>query len=211
MPHVVLLGDSIFDNAPYTDGGPDVISQLRALLPAGWGASLLAIDGATTDDVAGQVERLPGDATHLVLSVGGNNALLEASVLDMPASSMAQAVGLLADVAAAFETRYRAAVAACLRPGLPLSVCTIYNGCFPDAAYQRIVSVALMVFNDAILRVAIGHGLPVVDLRLVCTDALDYANPIEPSVAGGGKIARLIAGLMTGANADARATRVVTG
>lgn len=211
MPHVVLLGDSIFDNAPYTDGGPDVISQLRALLPAGWGASLLAIDGATTDDVAGQVERLPGDATHLVLSVGGNNALLEASVLDMPASSMAQAVGLLADVAAAFETRYRAAVAACLRPALPLSVCTIYNGCFPDAAYQRIVSVALMVFNDAILRVAIGHGLPVVDLRLVCTDALDYANPIEPSVAGGGKIARLIAGLMTGANADARATRVVTG
>ncbi len=211
MPHVVLLGDSIFDNAPYTDGGPDVISQLRALLPAGWGASLLAIDGATTDDVAGQVERLPGDATHLVLSVGGNNALLEAPVLDMPASSMAQAVGLLADVAAAFETRYRAAVAACLRPALPLSVCTIYNGCFPDAAYQRIVSVALMVFNDAILRVAIGHGLPVVDLRLVCTDALDYANPIEPSVAGGGKIARLIAGLMTGANADARATRVVTG
>ena len=25
VPHVVLLGDSIFDNAPYTNGGPDVI------------------------------------------------------------------------------------------------------------------------------------------------------------------------------------------
>jgi hypothetical protein len=32
MPHIVLLGDSIFDNAPYTRGGPDVISQVRQLL-----------------------------------------------------------------------------------------------------------------------------------------------------------------------------------
>ena len=29
MPHVVLLGDSIFDNGAYTQGGPDVITQLR--------------------------------------------------------------------------------------------------------------------------------------------------------------------------------------
>src|SRR5690349_5483722 len=31
--HVVLLGDSIFDNAAYVGGGPDVITQLRAALP----------------------------------------------------------------------------------------------------------------------------------------------------------------------------------
>jgi hypothetical protein len=29
MKQVVLLGDSIFDNAAYTRGGPDVIRQLR--------------------------------------------------------------------------------------------------------------------------------------------------------------------------------------
>jgi hypothetical protein len=33
MTHIVLLGDSIFDNSPYTAGGPDVISQVRQLLP----------------------------------------------------------------------------------------------------------------------------------------------------------------------------------
>lgn len=33
MPHIVLLGDSIFDNAHYTLGGPDVIAQVRKLLP----------------------------------------------------------------------------------------------------------------------------------------------------------------------------------
>ena len=35
MPHVALLGDSIFDNGAYTSGGPDVVTQLRAILPAG--------------------------------------------------------------------------------------------------------------------------------------------------------------------------------
>jgi hypothetical protein len=32
--HLALLGDSIFDNAAYTAGAPDVIAHVRALLPA---------------------------------------------------------------------------------------------------------------------------------------------------------------------------------
>jgi hypothetical protein len=36
MPHVVLLGDSTFDNAAYVAGGPDVPTQLRARLPHDW-------------------------------------------------------------------------------------------------------------------------------------------------------------------------------
>ncbi|HEX6372708.1 MAG TPA: hypothetical protein VF006_27555 [Longimicrobium sp.] len=35
MPHVVLLGDSIFDNASYVAGGPDVVTHLRGELPHG--------------------------------------------------------------------------------------------------------------------------------------------------------------------------------
>ena len=63
MPHVVLIGDSIFDNAAYTRGGPDVVSQVRGLLPPGWEATLLAVDGSTTDHVADQLGRLPKQAT----------------------------------------------------------------------------------------------------------------------------------------------------
>ncbi len=81
MPHLVLLGDSIFDNARYTSGGPDVVSQVRRLLPSGWSASLLAMDGSTTDNIADQMQRVPDETTHLVLSIGGNNALLHASEL----------------------------------------------------------------------------------------------------------------------------------
>src|SRR3712207_7657631 len=46
MPHVVLLGDSIFDNKSYVGGGPDVIAQVRDDLPPGWKATLCAVDGA---------------------------------------------------------------------------------------------------------------------------------------------------------------------
>ena len=49
MKHVVLLGDSIFDNAAYVAGGPDVVKQLRAALPNDWRATLNALDGAVGD------------------------------------------------------------------------------------------------------------------------------------------------------------------
>jgi hypothetical protein len=38
--------------------------------------------------------------------------------------------------------------------------------------------------------------LPLIDLRLVCNEDADFANPIEPSVRGGAKIATAIAALV---------------
>ena len=209
MSHVVLIGDSIFDNGVYTRGGPDVVSQVRALLPPAWHATLRAVDGSTTEDVVGQLGRLPEDATHLVLSVGGNNALMHLRLLDTPVTSMAKAIETLADVASEFEGRYRSCVAACLTTNLPLVVCTIYNGAFDDRAFQRIASTTLTVFNDAILRVAIEHALPVIDLRSVCAKPEDYANPIEPSSVGGEKIARAIVVIVCEGNANVPAARIV--
>ena len=215
MPHLVLLGDSIFDNAQYTSGGPDVVSQVRNLLPSGWDASLLAVDGSTTVNIPDQIQRLPKASTHLVLSVGGNNALTEASRLGisffgLTGEPTSKALDSLADISDTFESAYRSAVAACLRPGLPLDVCTIYNGCFPDKSYQRIASLALAIFNDVIIRVAIERGLPVIDLRSICATAADYANPIEPSSIGGEKIARAIVALVTGRDNQMYGTRIVT-
>ena len=209
MAHLVLLGDSIFDNAAYTRGGPDVVSQVRKTLPPGWIASLLAVDGATTAGIREQVLRLPADATHLVLSVGGNDALMHESVLALRATSIAQALGLFGEVVSGFEKGYRSAVDICLDTGLPLTLCTIYNGCFPDPQYQRVIRVALAVFNDAILRVAIERGLAVIDLRALCVNPDDYANPIEPSSVGGEKISRVIAAWVTGIEPHSGSTRIV--
>jgi len=211
MPHVVLLGDSIFDNGAYTQGGPDVIAQLREALPAGWRATLGAIDGATTQDVDPQLRALPSDVTHAVLSLGGNDALGHADLIDMRVRSSADVLGRLADAAAGFEARYRRAVWAVLERRIPLTICTIYNGNFPDADFQRLASTALAVFNDAILRVAFERALTVIDLRLVFNEPADYANPIEPSSHGGAKIARAIRLVLELPVTTDRVARVVPG
>ena len=129
MTHIVLLGDSIFDNGAYTGGGPDVISQLRGILPSGWDATLLALDGARTEDVVRQLIRLPDDTSHLVLSVGGNDALAHGDLLDGPAASAAQVLGFLADAAGGFERRYRRLIGRLMEYGLPVTVCTISDWC----------------------------------------------------------------------------------
>ena len=208
--HVVLLGDSIFDNASYTKGRPAVISQVRELLPAGGHASLLAVDGATTEDVRSQIARVPPDASHLVLSVGGNDVLGSSGFLYAPARSTDEAVAALSDVSRAFEEKYRRAVAACQSRSLLLTLCTIYNGRFPDAQFQRLASTALMVFNDVILRVGIEFSLSMIDLRFVCSSPADYANPIEPSSIGGAKIARAIVNLVSSRHSENNGAVVVT-
>ncbi len=81
MKHIVLLGDSIFDNAAYVSGHPDVIRQLRTILPKDWQASLLAVDGSVTADVLTQIPRIPASATHLIVSAGGNDGLSRADIL----------------------------------------------------------------------------------------------------------------------------------
>jgi lysophospholipase L1-like esterase len=194
--HVVLLGDSIFDNAAYTGGAPDVVDLLRRRLPDGWRATLGAVDGGTTESVRGQLRRLPPDATHLVVSAGGNDALGHVDFLGAPAGSTAEALLGLFDIAAGFERRYHAMLAEVLARGLPTAICTIYYPRFPEPTLQKVAVTALAVCNDCIIRAAFAHGLPLLDLRSVCTEEADYADPIEPSARGGEKIARAIAGML---------------
>ncbi len=189
--HVALLGDSILDNGAYTSGGPDVVSQLTSMLPAGWRASLLAVDGAMMGGLAHQLYDLPEDVSHVVVSIGGNDVLQSLDVLRLKVESSADALLGLGKRAQGFERGYRAAIDLVRQLGQPTTICTIYNGNLSgqEGAAAR---VALTAFNDVILRVAFEWHLPVIDLRLVCTEPADYANPIEPSSRGGEKIAGAI-------------------
>jgi hypothetical protein len=198
MNHIVLLGDSIFDNAAYVGNGPDVIRQLRAMLPQGWRATLNAMDGAAIEDIRTQLGRMPGDASHLVLSVGGNDALLEAGVIEERARSTAAALDRLAEVRDRFERNYHTMLGEVRARMLPTAVCTIYDARFPDADQRRRAAVALTTLNDCITREVFAHELTLIDLRLVCDEDTDFANPIEPSLHGGAKIARAIAGFAAG-------------
>jgi hypothetical protein len=199
MGHIVLLGDSIFDNGRYVPGEPDVVEQLRAVLPAGWRATLRAVDGAVTPGVVSQASRLPDDATHLVVSAGGNDALSASYILGSPVRSVAEAVALLAAAQERFALEYRRMLEAVLAANLPTALCTIYDtpSSAPD---QRIIRTALSVFNDVITRAAFANGVALIDLRLICGADEDYANPIEPSARGGAKIAAAIARFAAGAS-----------
>lgn len=196
--HVVLLGDSIFDNKRYVGKDPAVIDQLRAALPVGWKATLLARDRSIAADVPKQAQQLPDDATHLVLSAGGNDALQTSGILSMRAASGADVFVKLAEVREAFQAAYAKAVAAVLRARKPLVVCTIYEPNYPDAKVQRMAAAGLAVFNDAIGREAARRGVPVLDLRALFTEKADYANAIEPSAAGGRKLVAAVRGIVTG-------------
>lgn len=207
MSHVVLLGDSVFDNRAYVGGGPEVVEQLRSDLPPPWRATLGAVDRAVIRSVGAQLGRLPADATHLVLSVGGNDALGYSGVLGAPARSVGEALESLARIGQTFERDYRAMLDDVLARKLPTAVCTIYNPNYPDALRQRLAIAALAHLNDPIGRIAAERGLPIIDLRLVCSEPADYANPIEPSVRGGEKIAAAISALVLGH--DFRAGRSV--
>jgi hypothetical protein len=190
--HIVLLGDSIFDNQAYTAGEPDVVTHLKGLLPSPWRASLCAVDGASTNELKAQCSRIPADASHVVVSVGGNDAIMNSDLLAAPVASTTEALAMFGKRASVFESRYRAALGKVQALHRPITLCTIYNGCFPPETAES-TRVALMLFNDAILRVAFERRLDVIDLRLVCDDPADYANPIEPSGPGGRRIAEAVA------------------
>jgi hypothetical protein len=74
---------------------------------------------------------------------------------------------------------------------LKTAVCTIYDavpGLTPE------LQTALAIFNDTITREATAAALPVIDIRQACVAPSDFSeiSPIEPSVAGGRKIAQAI-------------------
>lgn len=197
MAHSVLLGDSVFDNGAYVEAGSEVQAQLRALVGPHDRVSLLARDGSVLADVAAQLARLDElpDADWLIVSCGGNDVLGLVGAMQSQVGSVLEAAELLAGWQAGFRRAYRAMLEQVGAHGLPVAVATIYDAVPGIGPGLR---TALAPFNDVILREAALRRLPVLDLRLVCSTAGDFAasSPIEPSAAGGGKIAAALAQLL---------------
>jgi hypothetical protein len=91
---------------------------------------------------------LPDDVTHLAVSVGGNNALRNISILARSAGSVAEALATVADVKDAFVTAYGEMLDEALKIGLPTMVCTIYDVRLPDPLQRHAGNGALTSFNN---------------------------------------------------------------
>eukprot|EP00743_Colponemidia_sp_Colp-15_P010525 GILK01011599.1.p1 GENE.GILK01011599.1~~GILK01011599.1.p1 ORF type:complete len:259 (+),score=19.11 GILK01011599.1:140-916(+) len=198
VPNVVLLGDSIFDNASYVRGGADVQTHLRTKMSNVLGngtVTLCAVDGNVASHVLRQAKEIPPNATHLFLSVGGNDALGRLGLLGQRVGdgSIGQSLARLTEEVAHFRNTYRNALNALLDKKLPLTICTIYTPhAWEPASQIPVLNTGLSLFNDVITSEALARGVPVIDLRHVCNEKADFANPIEPSVQGGAKIADAI-------------------
>ena len=207
MPHAVLLGDSIFDNGVYVPDGPAFVDQLRTTLSEEWKVSLLAVDGHVTADVEAQLARLPHDATHLVVSSGGNDALSYLPVLSEGAQSVAEVLSHFARIRSDFGKRYRKMLEKVVAKQRDVAICTVYD-CIPDL--EPAAHAALSMFNEVILREAISARVSIIDLRLVCTERSDYSelSPIEPSQMGGAKIAVVVRNMLMGFNSPGNVVQV---
>lgn len=192
MQHIVLLGDSIFDNAVYAGRGKDVSAKLQSLLPQGDHASLLARDGAVIEGIIGQLAQLPTDTTSFVVRAGGNDALRSSSVLLEPARSVAEALEKILAVRDRFAGNYQRLLDEASTRGLPFAVCTIYDVMLPDLYQRRLANLALGILNDVITRQAVSRQVPIIDLRVMLTEERHFANAIEPSEAGSEIIAAAI-------------------
>jgi len=202
MKKIVLIGDSIFDNAAYVERGQSVTDHLKRMLPADAEPVLLAVDGDKTAQTVSQLRSMPPDPAYVFVSTGGNDAL-EAKhwVFDLPAAEgLGDAEGL-ADAAVLrvltghvleFRREYARLLDALSRLRVPTAVCTIYSAV---PGLEDVHLTALSAYNDVIVQEAAARHFPVVDLRRVCTEHEDYADvsPIEPSAQGARKIADRIA------------------
>ena len=192
MQHIILLGDSILDNAAYVPSSLDVVNILRNRLPDGWKATLLARDGSMIKDIVYQLQQLPEDASFLVLSVGGNDALSHADILSKRANSVSEVLLQLADMQDEFRNNYRKMLRNILSFKVPTLICTIYYPRYPDPHLQKMSKLALSIFNDCIISEAMASRLRLIDLRMIFDEEKDYATPIEPSEQGGEKLAGAI-------------------
>ena len=177
MPHVVLWGDSIFDNAAHVGNGLSVIEKLRRHLAPDWQATLLAIDGDVTEEVHAQTRKLPPGASHLIVSCGGNDALGQLGLLQEPTAPIIAALNRLAGVLDAFILDYRAMLDHVKTLNRNVAVCTIYDS-IPQ--FDRGMLKGLALFNDVILREAIRAGVPVFASVAISMIKLKFGMTLDP-------------------------------
>ncbi|GAV05352.1 hypothetical protein RvY_15500 [Ramazzottius varieornatus] len=208
--HIVLVGDSIFDNEVYVGrSGKSVIKHLNDKIPTEWKASLIAIDGDVVEGVIRrQIGRIPKDATHIFLSIGGNDALGAQGVTSKSVGSVAEALIALSAVRKRFKNSYDEMLKQLLKLKLPTTICTIYNPSYGDSPQQTVASMGLTALNDAIIEAALRNHLPVIDLKTMFSSPKDYANPIEPSTQGGDKITDAIMRIMNNYDFNSQKTEI---
>ena len=220
---IILLGDSIIDNKSYILSNElDVTEHLEKLFSND--PNVVIENHAVDGDTMLQLEKNHLDsnlllgATHIVVSIGGNDLLYNISFLQTT-SKLSKVMGKEAmigkwgakelnpsrnkvfeetyfEIIEPFKKQYETIVANLSNHRANLLLCTVYEGDLVDSDEFSDVSnsskTMVSIFNDIVYRVANKFNADVLELRDIFTSSDDYANPIEPSHIGGEKLAQSI-------------------
>ena len=199
MKHVVLLGDfDLRQQGLCRRRARRASSSSARRLPSGWTATLAARDGSTTADIKGQLKACPQDATHLVVCVGGNDALRHKAMHRGEGAARWPRCSTSSPRSRPSSRRTTA----------PCSTSCWRRSCRPRSApsTRRATRIPTRARSrrpgspcstTSSLREAFARGLPLIDLRLIFDDDADYANDIEPSVKAAPRSPSAIATLVT--------------
>ena len=197
--HLLMLGDSVFDNGTYVPGEPDVKAQVSKRLNRLSNPTELtfeARDGAVMSDVLNhQIQDIPKDTTHIALSIGGNDLLgLSLYLEEKKGESFQQNLIFLSQLKQKFSKDFQKVIQKINSLDIPFTVCTIYYaGPIEKEGSKRIdlgdelglsgTDVVVDAFDAAITEVAdkAENCNGIIDLRWLYDHPDCYANPIEPS------------------------------
>ena len=216
MKKIYLLGDSIIDNAPYVQRHEkDVASHLNSMYKRSPQINInnRAVDGHTMEDLLDTQLSNVGlnEATNIVVSIGGNDLLnnlvfllngftlhkeskIKYFVKNTTRNSTFEETYF--EIIKPMQQEYESIVANLSNYRAKLLLCTVYEGDlvdsdeFNDVVYSS--KTMLSIFNDIVYRTAKKYNAEVLELRDIFVSPEDYANPIEPSHIGGGKLAKAI-------------------
>ena len=204
------------------EGELDVTAHLEKLYSDHPNVSITnnAVDGDTMYDLECNHIDTPDveEASHTIVSIGGNDLLHNISFLQRT-SELSKIMGKDArigkwgrrelnpsrnkvfeetyfEIIKPFTKQYETIVANLSSHRANLLLCTVYEGDLVDSDEFSDVNnsskTMVSLFNDIVYRTANKYGADVLELREIFVGPEDYANPIEPSHIGGGKLAKAI-------------------
>ena len=223
MNKIYLLGDSIIDNAVYVKKNEkDVVSHLISMYKGNPQIKInnRAVDGHTMRDLLDTQLSDEGlnEATHIVMSIGGNDLLQNISFLQMT-SKLSEVMDKDArigkwgvrelnpsrnkvfeetyfEIIKPFNSLYETIVEKLSNYRAKLLLCTVYEGdLFGSDEFENVFyssKTMVSIFNDLVYKSSSKFKTDVLELRNIFVSSEDYANPIEPSHIGGEKLAKSI-------------------
>jgi lysophospholipase L1-like esterase len=217
---VLLGDSIIDNRSYVLEGELDVTAHLKKLYLDQPDVSITnnAVDGDTMYDL--EYNHLDTsdvkEASHIIVSIGGNDLLHNISFLQRT-SELSEVMGKDArigkwgarelnptrnkvfeetyfEIIKPFTKQYETIVANLSNHRAKLLLCTVYEGDLVDSDEFSDVNnsskTMVSLFNDIVYRTANKYSADVLELREIFVRSEDYANPIEPSHIGGGKLAK---------------------